>query len=103
MSAATAQAKLRTPQQLYEDWERSHWSAQEVDLSRDGDDWARLLVEQCTQVAERDALLGGQMAVGFGRWHVYLCGEGIALAPFFREVNESSRGQAPKRGQIDAA
>ena len=42
MSAATAQAKLRTPQQLYEDWERSHWSAQEVDLSRDGDDWARM-------------------------------------------------------------
>ena len=40
MSAATAQPKLRTPQQLYEDWERSHWSAQEVDLSRDGDDWA---------------------------------------------------------------
>ena len=42
MSSATAQAKLRTPQQLYEDWERSHWSAQEVDLSRDGDDWARM-------------------------------------------------------------
>lgn len=42
MSAATAQARLRTPQQLYEDWERSHWSAQEVDLSRDGDAWSRM-------------------------------------------------------------
>jgi ribonucleoside-diphosphate reductase beta chain len=42
MSAQTAQPRLRTPQQLYEDWERSHWSAQEVDLSRDGDDWARM-------------------------------------------------------------
>jgi ribonucleoside-diphosphate reductase beta chain len=35
-------AALRKPQQLYEDWERSHWSAQEIDLSRDGDDWARM-------------------------------------------------------------
>jgi ribonucleoside-diphosphate reductase beta chain len=42
MSAATAQARLRTPQQLYEDWERSHWSAQEVDLSRDGDTWRHM-------------------------------------------------------------
>jgi ribonucleoside-diphosphate reductase beta chain len=33
---------LRDPQQLYEDWERSHWSAQEVDLSRDVDDWKRM-------------------------------------------------------------
>ena len=42
MSPAAAQAKLRTPQQLYEDWERSHWSAREVDLARDGEDWARM-------------------------------------------------------------
>jgi ribonucleoside-diphosphate reductase beta chain len=42
VSAQAAQARLRTPQQLYEDWERSHWSAQEVDLARDGNDWARM-------------------------------------------------------------
>ena len=42
MSPAAAQPKLRTPQQLYEDWERSHWSAREVDLARDGEDWARM-------------------------------------------------------------
>jgi ribonucleoside-diphosphate reductase beta chain len=42
MSTATAQARLRTPQQLYEDWERSHWSAQEVDLSRDRGDWEQM-------------------------------------------------------------
>jgi ribonucleoside-diphosphate reductase beta chain len=42
MSAQVAQARLRTPQQLYEDWERSHWSAREVDLARDGEDWARM-------------------------------------------------------------
>jgi ribonucleoside-diphosphate reductase beta chain len=42
MSAPTAQPKLRTPQPLYEDWERAHWSAQEIDLSRDVDDWKRM-------------------------------------------------------------
>ena len=35
-------AVLRTPQQLYEDWERSHWAAQDVDLTRDRADWAAL-------------------------------------------------------------
>ncbi len=34
--------ELRSPQQLYEDWERAHWAAQDVDLSRDPDDWAGL-------------------------------------------------------------
>jgi ribonucleoside-diphosphate reductase beta chain len=42
MSASAAQPKLRTPQPLYEDWERSHWSAREIDLSRDADDWKRI-------------------------------------------------------------
>jgi len=42
MSKPAAQLKLRTPQPLYEDWERAHWSAQEIDLSRDGHDWERM-------------------------------------------------------------
>jgi ribonucleoside-diphosphate reductase beta chain len=42
MSRPAAQLKLRTPQPLYEDWERSHWSAREIDLSRDGHDWERM-------------------------------------------------------------
>ncbi|MGH2978784.1 MAG: ribonucleotide-diphosphate reductase subunit beta [Solirubrobacterales bacterium] len=42
MSKPVAQPRLRTPQPLYEDWERSHWSVQEVDLSRDVEDWARM-------------------------------------------------------------
>jgi ribonucleoside-diphosphate reductase beta chain len=33
---------LRTPQELYLQWEHSHWAAQEIDLSRDPADWARL-------------------------------------------------------------
>jgi ribonucleoside-diphosphate reductase beta chain len=30
---------LKDPQQLYLDWERSHWSAQDVDLSADLEQW----------------------------------------------------------------
>ena len=46
MSAATAQARLRTPQQLYEDWERAHWAAQDIDLTRDRADWEALAGEE---------------------------------------------------------
>ena len=42
MSTATARGGLRNPQQLYEDWERAHWAAQEIDLGRDGGDWAAM-------------------------------------------------------------
>lgn len=31
--------QLQNPQQLYELWERQHWSAHAIDLSRDVDDW----------------------------------------------------------------
>ena len=39
MSAPAQKVRLRTPQQLYEDWERAHWSALQIDLSRDVDQW----------------------------------------------------------------
>src|ERR671910_3512364 len=39
---AVGLARLRSPQQLYEDWERAHWAAQDIDLSRDGDHWAAM-------------------------------------------------------------
>jgi ribonucleoside-diphosphate reductase beta chain len=42
MSAGTVQPELRGPQRLYEDWERAHWAAQDVDLARDPSDWAAL-------------------------------------------------------------
>ena len=38
----TTQRELLSPQRLYEQWERSHWAAQDVDLTRDPDDWAAL-------------------------------------------------------------
>jgi ribonucleoside-diphosphate reductase beta chain len=41
---------LHGPQQLYEDWERAHWAAQEIDLSRDPADWAAM------ENAERELL-----------------------------------------------
>ena len=46
MSAAAAQPRLRTPQQLYEDWERAHWVAQDIDLEQDKSDWKALEEEQ---------------------------------------------------------
>ena len=50
MSAATQAAQLKGPQDLYNDWERAHWAAQDVDLSRDGSDWEGL------EASERDLL-----------------------------------------------
>ena len=47
MSAA-AEPRLRTPQQLYEDWERAHWAAQDIDLSRDPEDWRSLPEDERT-------------------------------------------------------
>jgi len=37
-----ASQALLSPQRLYEQWEHSHWAAQDVDLSRDPEDWAAL-------------------------------------------------------------
>jgi ribonucleoside-diphosphate reductase beta chain len=42
MSSAVGAASLRDPQGLYEDWERTHWAAQDVDLARDREDWVAL-------------------------------------------------------------
>jgi ribonucleoside-diphosphate reductase beta chain len=37
-----AAAELKDPQALYDDWERAHWAAQDVELSEDPADWAEL-------------------------------------------------------------
>ena len=39
---ATETVNLKPPQQLYEDWERAHWAAQDVDLSTDVAQWPEL-------------------------------------------------------------
>lgn len=48
--AGLTTAELKDPQALYEDWERAHWAAQDVDLSRDPDVWGSL------EERERDLL-----------------------------------------------
>jgi len=50
MSVGAVQPQLRGPQQLYEDWERAHWAAQDVDLGRDRAAW------EAMEPAERDLL-----------------------------------------------
>jgi ribonucleoside-diphosphate reductase beta chain len=35
-------APLRSPQELYDDWERCHWAAQDIDLSHDAEQWRAL-------------------------------------------------------------
>jgi len=42
--------RLMDPQQLYELWERQHWSAHAIDLSRDAEDYARLSPEAREQL-----------------------------------------------------
>jgi ribonucleoside-diphosphate reductase beta chain len=42
--------RLKGPQQLYLDWEHAHWAAQDIDISRDREDWAAL------ESSERDLL-----------------------------------------------
>ena len=37
---------LRNPQQLYDDWERAHWAAQDVNLTRDIEQWRELGEEE---------------------------------------------------------
>jgi ribonucleoside-diphosphate reductase beta chain len=39
---ATRTVNLKDPQQLYEDWERAHWAAQDVDLRADVEQWPEL-------------------------------------------------------------
>ncbi len=41
---------LMGPQQLYELWERQHWLSQDVDFSRDREDWAALSREMKDQL-----------------------------------------------------
>jgi ribonucleoside-diphosphate reductase beta chain len=50
MSATREALSLRSPRELYFDWERAHWAAQDIDLAGDGADWDEL------EAGERDLL-----------------------------------------------
>jgi ribonucleoside-diphosphate reductase beta chain len=46
MSTQTARVALKDPEQLYLDWEHSHWAARDIDLSADPADWNGLEEEE---------------------------------------------------------
>jgi ribonucleoside-diphosphate reductase beta chain len=50
MSATREALSLRSPRELYFDWERAPWAAQDIDLAGDGADWDEL------EAGERDLL-----------------------------------------------
>ena len=61
---------LRSPQELYEDWERAHWAAQDVDLTRDRSDWVGM------EESERNLLYWvlSSLMVGEERISTQFCG-----------------------------
>jgi ribonucleoside-diphosphate reductase beta chain len=50
MSTTPEALSLKSLRELYLDWERAHWAAQDIDLARDGGDWDEL------EAGERDLL-----------------------------------------------
>jgi ribonucleoside-diphosphate reductase beta chain len=46
MTVDISTGRLRGPQRLYEDWERAHWAAQDVDLERDRVQWRELAEDE---------------------------------------------------------
>ncbi len=70
MSATSQRIALKDPQQLYLDWERAHWAAQDVDLSADQEQWPSL------EDSERELLLFvlGSLMVAEERISTQFCG-----------------------------
>jgi ribonucleoside-diphosphate reductase beta chain len=66
--------KLKTPQELYELWERQHWLSQDVDLERDKADYAALSDEQ------RDHLLWNLSSFFIGEERVATQFSGLVMA-----------------------
>ena len=66
--------KLKTPQELYELWERQQWLSQDIDLERDREDWARLDDER------RDHLLWNLSSFFIGEERVTTQFSGLVMA-----------------------
>jgi ribonucleoside-diphosphate reductase beta chain len=66
--------KLLEPQQLYELWERQQWLSQEIDFSRDVEDWTSLTDE------ERDWFVWGMSAFFIGEERVTTQFSGLVMA-----------------------
>jgi ribonucleoside-diphosphate reductase beta chain len=69
-----AEVKLLDPQALYELWERQQWLSQEIDFSRDVDDWAGLTDE------ERQWFVWGMSAFFLGEERVTTQFSGLVMA-----------------------
>jgi ribonucleoside-diphosphate reductase beta chain len=75
--ATEAQAlkiKLKTPQELYELWERQHWLSQDIDFSKDIEDYAGLSDEQ------KDMLLWNLSSFFVGEERVTTQFSGLVMA-----------------------
>lgn len=58
------ETKLPTPQELYDRWERQHWTVQELDLSVDRQQWLSLTEEQAQRrIGTFIGFLHGEVAV----------------------------------------
>jgi len=66
--------QLMTPQQLYLLWERQHWLSQDIDLSKDREDWAVLSDEV------REQALGGMSAFFIGEERVTTEFSGLVMS-----------------------
>jgi ribonucleoside-diphosphate reductase beta chain len=66
--------QLMRPQQLYELWERQQWASQDIDLSRDPDDWAAL------DEADREECLWGLSSFFVGEERVTSEFSGLVMA-----------------------
>jgi ribonucleoside-diphosphate reductase beta chain len=66
--------QLMTPQQLYELWERQHWSSQTIDLEQDPADWAAL------DEADREECLWGLSSFFVGEERVATQFSGLVMA-----------------------
>lgn len=73
------QIKLMTPQQLYELWERQQWLSQEIDFSKDKQDWEKLSDE------EKDQAIWGLSSFFVGEERVTTEFSGIVMAADDRE------------------
>jgi ribonucleoside-diphosphate reductase beta chain len=74
--------KLLDPQQLYELWEKQHWSSHEIDFSCDKEDWAKFNDE------EREYYMWGMSAFFIGEERVTTQFSGLVMA--YEDESEES-------------
>ena len=69
-----ANLKLMTPRELYLLWERQHWRSQDIDFSKDKDDWKAL------SATEREQAIWGMAAFYIGEERVTTQFSGLVMS-----------------------